>query len=146
MPTLSNPTLKIDPLTGTTYRVTAKVTVQFTPWELSLMAPIGPGLPAAVSVKLKSNLWGYDGDELDLGGDDNLFSFRARNITRSATYTFSTTVSSRLLNEDSSLRSQDEIYNKFSLVSESNIPTGPGISDRSRNSPIIRAFYGSSGV
>lgn len=141
MATLSNPTLKIDPLTGTTYRVTAKVTVQFTPWELSLIDP----REAIVDVQLKSTLWGYDGGELNLGGDDKLFSFPIRNITKSATYTFSAEVSSSVLNEDSRVGSQDEIYNKFILVSQSP-PTVPSVPYRARNSPIIKAFYGSSGV
>jgi hypothetical protein len=141
MATLSNPTLQIDPLTGTTYRVTAKVTVQFTPWELSLINP-GSGR-AGLPVKLKSNLWGYDGDDRDReGADDSLLLFPTRNITRSGTYTFSKDVSGRILNEDIGLRSQDEIYNAFSLVSES--PTL--ISNKTRNSPIVRAFYGSSGI
>jgi hypothetical protein len=141
MATLSNPTLKIDPLTGTTYRVTAKVTVQFTPQELSWINP-GSGRPG-LGVKLKSTLLGDDSDDRDReGGDDTLLLFPTANITRSATYTFSKVVSGRILNEDIGLRNQDEIYNAFSLVSES-----PGlISNKTRNSPIIRAFYGSSGV
>ena len=140
MATLSNPTLTIDPLTGSTHRVTATVRVQFTPEELSdINRP--PVERPGVSVVLKSNLWGSDLNERrDEGEDDLLLSFPNRNITRSAVYTFSTVVSTGLLNEDSRFRDLDEIFNKFSLVSSS--PSE--IPDRNRNTPIITGYYGSS--
>ena len=137
MATLSNPTLEIDILTGTTnYVVTAKVRVDFTPEELSLINPTS-GRPA-LPVQLKSRLWGSDIGEPTLGGNDLLLTFPTRNITRSATYTFSRTVSGTVLNEDvGRVPQRDEIYNQFSLVS-----AVPGFIDRSRNSPIIRGYYG----
>jgi len=98
---------------------------------------------AALPIQLKSNLWGYDGDDRGReGSDDSLLLFPTQNITRSGTYTFSTNVSSRMLNEDIGLRNQDEIYNAFTLVSRD--PTF--IPSRTLNSPIVRAFYGSSAV
>ena len=138
MATLSNPTLKIDPLTGTSYRVTAKVTVQFTPQELSLINPTS-GRPL-VNVKLESKLWGSDFGEPRLGGDDQLLTFPTANITRSATYTFSKVVSGTSLNEDSYLGDRDEIYNQFKLTSQI-----PGFISKTRNSPIVTGFYGPSG-
>jgi hypothetical protein len=136
MATLSNPTLEIDALTGETYRVTAKVNVQFTPTELYWMNPSrGRGV---VSVELKSNLWGYDGGDFLLGGDDNLFSFPTRKMTKSATYTFSAVVARSVLNEDSFLFNPDEIYNKFSLVSNNTTK----VPYRARNSPIIEGDFG----
>jgi hypothetical protein len=141
MANLSNSSLRIDPLTGTTYRVTAKVTVQFTTREQSM---INSGVArAALPIQLKSNLWGYDGNDRGReGSDDSLLLFPTQNITRSGTYTFSTTVSSRILNEDIGLRDQDEIYNAFTLVSRD--PTF--IPSRTLNSPIVRGFYGSTAV
>jgi len=136
MATLSNPTLEIDRLTGETYRVTAKVNVQFTPTELYWMNPSRGR--AVVPVELKSNLWGDDDVDLILGQDDNLFSFPTRKITRSATYTFSAVVAGSVLDEDPGFFTPDEIYNKFSLVSgnPTKIPNG------ARNSPIIRREFG----
>ena len=140
MATLSNPTLKIDLLTGTTYRVTAKVRVDFTPQELSWINP-GSGR-SGLSVKLKSDLWGSDIGEPALGDNDHLLTFPSRKITQSATYTFSKEVSGTVLNEDiaaaRTIPQQDEIYNTFKL--ESAIPDL--IKDRSRNSPIIKGYYG----
>jgi len=139
MATLSNRTLTIDPITGTTnYRVTAKVRVEFTPTELYWMNPNreGDGVP----VKLKSTLWGQDvGEDALLGGNDILFLFPDRKITRSATYTFSTVVSGSVLNEDvGKLPQQDEIYNRFSLVSKD----PDKIPNSLRNSPVIKGYYG----
>jgi hypothetical protein len=138
MPTLSNPTLDIDILTGTTnYLVTAKVRVDFTSRELSRINP--PSGEPGISVQLRSQLWGSDRGEPTLGDNDQLLTFPTRNITRSQTYIFSRVVSGTVLNEDiGRLPERDEIYNTFRLVS-----AAPElISNRLRNSPIIRGYYG----
>ena len=136
MATLSRPTLKIDVLTGErSHRVTATVNVQLTRAEEALINPGGgrPGIP----VNLKSNLWGDDGGLT--GADDNLFLFPLQRITRSGTYTFTANVSRSVLNEDSGLFNDDEIYNRFSLVSGSSIFP---INAIAINSPTIKGQFG----
>jgi hypothetical protein len=140
MATLSNPTFQIDILTGmpNDYRVRGTVNVELTPFEMSL---INMGLP----LQLQSNLWEDDessearnGNDPPIGGfgyigkitggedgkDDLLFSFTTQNITAPGTYTFEATVPRNVLNEDASFwagNNRDEVYNKFSLVSGSNL-------------------------
>ena len=59
------------------------------------------------------------------GKDDLLFSFTTQSITAPGTYTFEATVPRNVLNEDISFfgsgNTRDEVYNKFSRVSGSNL-------------------------
>jgi hypothetical protein len=114
MANLSNPNFQIDILTGApTVQVTGTVNVELTPFETFL---INAGLP----LRLESKLWGNDGG--DGSDDDDLFSFSSQNITGPGTYTFSAAIPSGTLNEDNSWNDKrDEIYNRFRLVSESNL-------------------------
>lgn len=159
MATLSSPTFQIDILTGmpNDYRVRGTVNVELTPFDMSL---INMGLP----LQLQSNLWGDDessearsGNDPPIGGwgyissmtggedgkDDLLFSFTTQSITAPGTYTFEATVPRKVLNEDASLwagNNRDEVYNKFSLVSGSNLfPL-----NIATNSPLIVGLFGSA--
>jgi hypothetical protein len=115
MASLSNPTFEIDILTGmpNDYQVKGTVNVEFTPFETFL---INAGLP----LQLQSQLWGNDGGN---GADDDyLFSFTPQNITAPGTYSFSAIVSRGVLDEDNSLfDNRDEVYNRFNLVSGTNL-------------------------
>jgi hypothetical protein len=133
MANLSNPTFQIDILTGmpNDYRVTGSVKVELSPFETFL---VNAGLP----LKLQSTLWGDDGGFN--GADDNLFSFSTQNITAPGTYTFSAIVRRGVLNEDDSLfDKRDEVYNRFSLVSGSNLFP---INVSPINSPTITGTFG----
>jgi hypothetical protein len=115
MATLSNPTFEIDLLTGMPGDavVTGTVYVDLEPLDTFL---IGGGL----SLELQASIWGEDGG-LN-GTDEQLFLFPSQNITAEGTYTFTTTVSRGILNEDSSIFDQtDEVYSHFNLVSKNNI-------------------------
>jgi hypothetical protein len=115
MATLSNPNFQVDILTGmpNSYRVTGTVNVQLSQFDRN---QIRDGL----RLELQSKLWGDDGGLA--GADDLLYSFPSRNITAPGTYTFSAIVPRSVLNEDSSIfDNRDEIYNRFSLVSRTNL-------------------------
>lgn len=131
MATLSNPTFEIDILTGlpNDYQVRGTVNVELTPFETFL---VNAGLP----LNLQSNLWGDDGG-LN-GRDDHLFSFTTQSITAPGTYSFSAIVPRGVLNEDSSFfDNRDEVYNRFSMISGSNLfPL-----DVATNSPTITGRF-----
>jgi hypothetical protein len=114
MATLSNPTFQVDILTGSpNVTVTGTVNVVLDQFETFL---INAGLP----LRLESELWGNDGG-LN-GADDYLFTLPSQNITKAGTYTFSATIPKGILNEDNSWFDQrDEVYNKFRMVSGSNV-------------------------
>jgi hypothetical protein len=107
------------------YRVSGTVNVEFAPYEISL---IKMGFP----LQLQCNIWADDTSPLALtdgpspsdygSSDDFLFSFTAQNITAPGTYAFNAIVPRWLLNEDNSWAGErDEAYNRFSLVSGSNL-------------------------
>jgi hypothetical protein len=139
MASLSNPTFQIDILTGmpNDYRVSGTVNVELSPFEMFL---VNSGLP----LQLQSNLWGndsafYDGNSSS--SDDQLFSFTSQSITAPGTYTFDAIVPRGVLNEDRLLLNwgnlPDEVYNKFSLVSGTNLfPL-----NISTNSPTITGLF-----
>jgi hypothetical protein len=107
MANLSNPTLTIKLISGTNNAdVTATVVVKLTAFELNLVKNLG------LKFKLKARLWGQDGGFN--GGDDDLFSFSTQTISAGGTFTFKTTVSRNVLDED---WGNDEIYAKFTLQS-----------------------------
>jgi hypothetical protein len=133
MASLSNPHFQIDILTGmpNDYVVTGTVNVELSQFEMFL---VNAGLP----LELESNLWGDDGG-LN-GADDHLVSFTAQKITGPGTYSFSTTVPIGKLNEDHSWFDQtDEIYNRFSMVSKSELFP---ITVQPINSPTITGDFG----
>jgi hypothetical protein len=95
------------------YQVSGTVNVELTPFETFL---VNAGLP----LQLQSNLWGDDGGFN--GADDFLFSFTTQNITAPGTYAFNAIIPRGVLNEDSSIfDNTDEVYNRFSLVSGTNL-------------------------
>jgi hypothetical protein len=110
MATLSNPILQVDILTGSQMvTVTTTVDVTLSPFDMSLIAN-GLGL------ELRSRVWGEDSGFN--GGDDNLFLLPTQTVTTGGTYTFSRSVPRAWLDEDNG---NDEIYNRFTLRSRSNI-------------------------
>jgi len=141
MASLSNPTFEIDILTGmpNDYRVRGTVNVELSPFEMFL---VNSGLP----LQLQSNLWGndsafYDGDASK--PDHQLFSFTSQNITAPGSYTFDAIVPRGVLDEDrlriffTNIPLRDEVYNKFSLVSGTNLfPL-----NISTNSPTITGLF-----
>jgi hypothetical protein len=133
MASLSNPHFEIDILTGmpNDYLVTGTVNVELTQFETFL---VNAGLP----LYLQSDLWGSDGGTN--GADDHLFPFTSQKITAPGTYSFSAIVPMGKLNEDYSWFDQtDEVYNRFSMVSGSNLFP---INVPSVNSPIITGDFG----
>jgi hypothetical protein len=133
MASLSNPHFQVDILTGmpNDYVVTGTVNVELTPFEMFL---VNAGLP----LQLQSDLWGDDGGFN--GADDHLFSFTAQNISAPGTYSFSAIVPIGELNEDHSWFDQtDEVYNRFSMVSGSELFR---ISVQPINSPTITQDFG----
>jgi hypothetical protein len=130
MATLSNPTFQVDILTGSpNVKVTGTVNVVLDQFETFL---VNSGLP----LRLESQLWGEDGGFN--GADDLLFSFSSQNITKAGSYTFSATIPKGVLNEDNSLFDRrDEVYNKFRMVSGSNLfPLNV-----TANSPTIYGYF-----
>jgi hypothetical protein len=86
------------------------------------------GLP----LKLQSNIWADDTSPVALAegpspsdygnSDDFLFSYTTQNITAPGTYAFNAIVPRWRLDEDNSWAGErDEAYNRFSLVSISNL-------------------------
>ena len=127
MATLSNPTFQVDGVTGMPYHylVSGTVTVGLTPFEISL---IQMGFP----VQLQSNIWADDTSPLALtdgrspsdygNSDDLLFSYPIQNISAPGNYTVNAIVPRWLLDEDNYwVGERDEGYNRFSLVSGSNL-------------------------
>ena len=115
MANLSNPTFQIDILTGmpNDYLVRGIVNVELTPFETFL---VNAGLP----LYLESNIWGEDAG-LN-GTDDHLFLFPTQTITAPGTHTFEAIIPRGVLNEDSSIfDNTDEVYNRFSMVSGTNL-------------------------
>ena len=116
MANLSNPTLQVDILTGMpdTYQLTATVNVELTSSEICSLADCG------FPLELRSDVWGDDGQFN--GADDYLVSFPTQNITGPGIYTFKAVVPRGVLNEDNSMFDKtDEVYDRFSLVSKSNL-------------------------
>jgi hypothetical protein len=133
MATLSNPTFQVDILTGmpNDYRVRGTVNLELTQFETFL---INAGLP----LRLESNIWSEDAGEIERT-DDLLFSFSSQSITAPGTYQFEAIIPRGILNEDSSLfDNSDEIYNRFSLVSGTNLFQ---INVAPINSPIITGRF-----
>jgi hypothetical protein len=103
------------------YRVTGSVTVEISEEHMDILT--------VYPIFLKSTLWGEDSGpddwEEDSGPDDKLFSFPAQRITAPGIYRFSAIVPRRTLDEDKSFRfpklGRDEVYNEFSIVSESSL-------------------------
>jgi hypothetical protein len=133
MATLSNATFQVDTLTGmpSEYLVWGTVTVGLTPFENSL---IQMGYP----LYLQTNIWADDTSALALSEghspsdywnntDDLLFSYTSLNITAPGTYTVSAIIPRWVVDEDNSWSGErDEAYNKFNLVSGSNLfPSHP---------------------
>jgi len=127
MATLSNPTFQVDVLTGMPYdyHVSGTVNVELSPFEIFL---IQMGHP----LKLQSNIWADDTSPVALAegpspsdygnSDDFLFSYTTQDITAPGTYAFNAIVPRWRLNEDNSWAGErDEAYNRFSLVSISNL-------------------------
>jgi len=127
MATLSNPTFQVDVLTGMPYdyHVSGTVNVELSPFEIFL---IQMGLP----LQLQSNIWADDTSPVALAegpspsdygnSDDFLFSYTTQNITAPGTYAFNAIVPRWRLDEDNSWAGErDEAYNRFSLVSGSNL-------------------------
>jgi hypothetical protein len=145
MATLSNPTFQVDALTGMPYHylVSGTVTVGLTPFEISL---IQIGYP----LELHSNIWADDTSFLALAdgpspsdygnSDDLLFSYTIQNISAPGNYTVNAIVPRSLLNEDNSWAGErDEGYNRFSLVSGSNLFPSNSIAI---NSPLVMGVVG----
>ena len=108
MPTLSNPTLKLELVSGTSnVKVTGTVRVNFYPVEEALIKNLG------LKFKLRCNVRGEDGGFN--GADDALFSIASKTITEDGGYTFVRTVNRASLDED--WEGNDEIYARFRLAS-----------------------------
>jgi len=106
MPTLSNPKLKIEIVSGSnTAKATAQVTVNFHPQEETNIKILG------LKCRLACRVWGEDSGFN--GGDDSLFALATKTITKDGTYTFVRTVSRDTLDED--WEGNDELYAKFAL-------------------------------
>ena len=110
MPTMLNPKLAIQLASGTNQRkVTATVTVKFNTVEENMIKVLG------LTPRLACRVWGEDSGFN--GGDDLLFSYSTKTITKDGTYTFSGTVNKSVLDEDSV--GEDEVYAKFALSTPS---------------------------
>jgi len=108
MPTLSNPTLKIELVSGTTQvKVTASVRATFDAVEENFIKLLG------LKFRLKCNILGADSG-LN-GADDALFSIASKTILEDGSFTFTRTVNRSSLDED--WEGNDEIYAKFRLAS-----------------------------
>lgn len=111
MAQMSNPTLKIQLISGTSNAdVTASVRVSLDSTEESLVKLVG------LKFKLRCRLWGEDGL---LNSDDVIYSFPAKTVVADGTYTFHKTISRDTLDED--WEGNDEVYAKFSITSSSPI-------------------------
>jgi hypothetical protein len=109
MPTLKNPTLRLELVSGTTQvKVTATVKVDFDPSEEAAIKLLG------LKYKLKCRIWGED-DGFN-GSDDSLFWMETKTITVDDTYTFIRKVDRSKLDED---WGNDEIYARFFCQSTS---------------------------
>jgi hypothetical protein len=125
MATLSNPSFQVDTLTGmpSMYHVWGTVTVELTPWEISL---IQQGYP----LQLQTSIWADDTSPIalaegaspgDYGSyDDLLFSYNSQNITAPGTYQVGAIIPRWVVDEDNYwFGERDEAYNKFTLISGS---------------------------
>ena len=110
MPTMTNPKLTVQLASSTNQRkVTATVTVNFNTVEENMIKVLG------LTPRLSCKVWGEDSGFN--GGDDLLFSYNTKTITKDGTYTFSGTVNKSVLDEDSV--GDDEVYAKFALSTPS---------------------------
>lgn len=108
MPVLSNPTMNITLVAGTTQaRVTAGVRVSFDPFEENLIKLLG------LKFRLGCRIMGEDSGFN--GADDSLFSIASKVITSDGTQTFTRTVNRASLDED--WEGNDEIFARFTCQS-----------------------------
>jgi hypothetical protein len=108
MPTLSNPTLRLELVSGTTnVKVTATVRASFNAVEENVIKLLG------VKFKLRCNVRGEDSGFN--GADDPLFSIASKTIVEDGTYSFVRTINRNTLDED--WEGNDEIYARFRLAS-----------------------------
>jgi hypothetical protein len=129
MPVLSNPTLKIELVSGTSQvNITATVKAAFDTVEENFIKLVG------LKFKLRCRLWGAD--SLFNGEDDALFSLTSKTITADGTYTFTKKVDRSALDED--WEGNDEIYARFRC--KSTTPSLPMEADP-KNSPTISGNF-----
>ena len=109
---LRNPGLGIETFSYTNQaRVTATVKVELSPILNFFIQQDW------IDITLQCSVWGMDGGFFG-NGNDRLFNFSDKTITREGNYTFSGYVDRRVLNEDRSwFNNTDEIAAKFSLTS-----------------------------
>src|SRR5262245_33744192 len=104
MPTLSNPTLVIKLIAGTSkVDVTATVKVSFSTTEETLIKLL------SLRYSLKCKIWGSDSGFN--GEDDALFSIASQSVNSDGTHTFKRQVDTSSLDED--WEGNDEIYARF---------------------------------
>ena len=114
MPTLSNPTLHIGLVAGTSNRVvTATVKLNFFQSEETLIKFL------SLKYLLKCRIWGSDSGFN--GDDDPLFSIASKSVNADGTFTFKRTVNASSLDED--WEGNDEVYARFTCSP----PTNSGI-------------------
>jgi hypothetical protein len=103
MPVLSNPTLKLELVSGTSnVKVTAVVRVNFDTVEENFIKLLG------LKFRLRCNIRGEDGI---FNPDDALFSIATKTITADGSFTFTRTVNRGSLDED--WLGNDEVYARF---------------------------------
>ncbi len=108
MPTLSNPTLQINLVSGTSQvKITAGVKVAFDSVEENFIKLLG------LKFKLRCRLWGEDGGFN--GGPDPIVWLPSKIVTADGTQTFTKTMDRSLLDED--WEGNDEIYARFTCQS-----------------------------
>ena len=104
MPVLSNPTLKLELVSGSTQvKVTGTVKVSFDTVEENFIKLLG------LKFALRCRIWGEDSGFN--GGNDALFSIATKTITADGTYTFTRTVNRSSLDED--WEGNDEIFARY---------------------------------
>jgi hypothetical protein len=129
MPQLSNPTLKLELVSGSTQvKVTATVRVSFDTVEENFIKLLG------VQFRLRCRIWGEDSGFN--GGNDALFSIASKTITADGTYTFTRTVNRSTLDED--WEGNDEIFARFRC--QSTTPSFP-LAANPVNSPTITGNF-----
>lgn len=111
MPTLSNPTLSLKLVAGTSkVDVTGSVKVSFSPTEETLIKLL------ALQYSLKCKIWASDSGFN--GGDDPLFSIASQTVNSDGTHTFKRTVDRSQLDED--WEGNDEVYARYRCTPPSN--------------------------
>ncbi|MGH8510145.1 MAG: hypothetical protein ACREU8_01785 [Gammaproteobacteria bacterium] len=129
MPTLSNATLSIPLVSGTSKRmVTATVKVAFTTEEKTILAD-----HPELRYRLRCRLYGIDGEGINgvgedsgqsTGDNDYLFSLDGKWVREDGTYTLPTKeVASSALDEDDQY--QDEIAGRFSCDPNISLSSAP---------------------